>query len=543
VLHKPDHREIHEQTGRICSSEGFRHSLILTKFLRFIVEQTLAGKQLQLKEYTIALEVLRKKSDFNPQLDAIVRIHAVRLRKAISGYYAGPGADDPLMIVIPRGSYVPVFSRKSADNSNPSPIAAAPESLPDSWPILAVLPIINYSEDPRLGVIGHVLSNDLTVELTRFSELAVVSITSSLEAAERMKSRSEIALHLGADYLIAGNILMIGTQLQITIEIYAVKDKMELWADSFKIQDDESTVFGSIANIIRKVVGIVTGHFGILYRYTLPSRSQSITKNYSYANAIYLYNQYHLKYTGESVLLAIDALKASLEKNPDNAMIAAILGGTFANLKATDFTGAFDPLEVAMTYLNRAMKLDPALPYTYKAMAWVFHLKHDKEGYLRMIGKALEINPNNVSNIGDAGFSHVCVGEYEKGIDYLLDAVQLNPYFPWYFNLAFSLYYMHFGDFEEALNYSRRINQKESLWDPLFNASILGWLKRKKEAEPLVEELLRLSPTFPVRAEEILGIILLDRKMKDLILEGLTKAGMKLNQADTTKIRRLHTGT
>jgi hypothetical protein len=42
--------------------------------------------------------------------DPIVRVSAGRLRHALHNYYANGGCDDPIIIELPRGNYVPVLS-------------------------------------------------------------------------------------------------------------------------------------------------------------------------------------------------------------------------------------------------------------------------------------------------------------------------------------------------------------------------------------------------------------------------------------------------
>jgi hypothetical protein len=76
-----------------------------------VVEAALAGCADRLKAYTIAVEALGRGENFDPQTDPIVRVEAVRLRRALAAYYAGPGAHDPLIIELPRGRYVPTFRR------------------------------------------------------------------------------------------------------------------------------------------------------------------------------------------------------------------------------------------------------------------------------------------------------------------------------------------------------------------------------------------------------------------------------------------------
>src|SRR5579875_1044621 len=101
--------DVRRQLARITGSALFRASLRLRAFLTFVVEVTLSGQAHRIKAYTIAIEALGRGDDFDPQTDAIVRVEAGRLRQALSRYYAGTGRDDPLVIAIPRGGYVPVF--------------------------------------------------------------------------------------------------------------------------------------------------------------------------------------------------------------------------------------------------------------------------------------------------------------------------------------------------------------------------------------------------------------------------------------------------
>jgi hypothetical protein len=109
---RPSDPEIRAALQRITASPDFRTSPKLTAFLKFVVEATLAGQADRIKGYSIAVEALGRDDSFDPQTDAIVRVEAGRLRTALTRYYAGPGRADPLVIAIPRGSYIPVFARK-----------------------------------------------------------------------------------------------------------------------------------------------------------------------------------------------------------------------------------------------------------------------------------------------------------------------------------------------------------------------------------------------------------------------------------------------
>ncbi|HVX91599.1 MAG TPA: hypothetical protein VG985_00100 [Xanthobacteraceae bacterium] len=105
--------EIREACTRVVASPAFRASPQLSAFLRFVVEATLSGQSERIKGYTIAVEALGRDADFDPQTDPIVRVEAGRLRRALERYYGETGADDPVAIELPRGSYVPVFNRRN----------------------------------------------------------------------------------------------------------------------------------------------------------------------------------------------------------------------------------------------------------------------------------------------------------------------------------------------------------------------------------------------------------------------------------------------
>jgi eukaryotic-like serine/threonine-protein kinase len=105
---------IREQLDRILASGPFLNSRRPCQFLRYVVHSKLAGEEDGIKEYLIGIEAFERPADYDPKVDPIVRIEAGRLRKKLAEYYAGPGADDPIVIELPKGGYVPVFHERPA---------------------------------------------------------------------------------------------------------------------------------------------------------------------------------------------------------------------------------------------------------------------------------------------------------------------------------------------------------------------------------------------------------------------------------------------
>ena len=114
---------------RISESPGFRRSFRLQRFLRHVTEHAIDRPGRSLKEIEVALAVFDKDANFDPRLDPIVRVEAGRLRLRLLEYYAEAGAEETIVIDLPRGGYVPNFrvldpARRSVGVGNTEDLAA-----------------------------------------------------------------------------------------------------------------------------------------------------------------------------------------------------------------------------------------------------------------------------------------------------------------------------------------------------------------------------------------------------------------------------------
>jgi len=122
----------------------------LANLLRYVGEKYLNGQIDQIREYNIATEVFGRPETFDSNQDAIARVEAHRLRKKLKEFYESEGKDRPLQIVLPSGTYVPVFVQKEAEPPEPETVpepalAPAPESIPHPerrprWLLYLLLP-------------------------------------------------------------------------------------------------------------------------------------------------------------------------------------------------------------------------------------------------------------------------------------------------------------------------------------------------------------------------------------------------------------------
>ena len=104
-----DEDAIRAQLDRVLSSDHFDASERNRRFLRYVVEECLAGRSQQIKAYCIAVSVFNREPSFDPQSDPIVRLEAGRLRRSLEHYYLTAGRNDPIRIVVPKGGYAPRF--------------------------------------------------------------------------------------------------------------------------------------------------------------------------------------------------------------------------------------------------------------------------------------------------------------------------------------------------------------------------------------------------------------------------------------------------
>jgi len=105
------------QLAQILASPEFRASQRCQEFLRFVVEQSLAGHAGVLKERTIGVEAFGRAADYETNLDGVVRIKASEVRKRLSLYYAGSGKAAKVVIDLPVGSYVPNFAARDSSSN------------------------------------------------------------------------------------------------------------------------------------------------------------------------------------------------------------------------------------------------------------------------------------------------------------------------------------------------------------------------------------------------------------------------------------------
>ncbi len=280
----PSGDEVRGQLDRLLASAGFANAGRMSRFLKFVVEQSLAGQGERLKEYVIGVEVFDRDTNYDPRVDAIVRVEAARLRSKLAEYYAGDGRGDAVVLSLPKGGYSPVI--KIAERAAPATNSAAMNSAPGGavlspsaatatpprlasrsrvrrwlaaaglaggtalalaawspWTTLlpvgelrvAVLPFTPYpdADAPSANAVAMRLTEGVTAELVRDGRFAVVASSAARAAAAASTRPRDVAATLDADVLIEARLTTDGELLRVEARATNGPREQKLWVANF----------------------------------------------------------------------------------------------------------------------------------------------------------------------------------------------------------------------------------------------------------------------------------------------------------------------
>jgi hypothetical protein len=118
---------------RIVASRSFAKSVLLSRFLLYVCEREITGKTTEISEHQIGVHVFGRRQGYHPGEDNIVRNYARQLRNRLEQYFLEEGREEELRLSIPRGKYVPVYSR---NHFQEHPLLVVTERETDSGGVL-----------------------------------------------------------------------------------------------------------------------------------------------------------------------------------------------------------------------------------------------------------------------------------------------------------------------------------------------------------------------------------------------------------------------
>ncbi len=245
------------QLDKIFRDPHFTESAVLKKFLSFVVQETILGRANCLKEYTIAVNVLDKPHNFNPQENGIVRIHAGRLRRALCQYYREIGRHDQIVITIPKGKYVPFFNNRQTVNPFllEDELNGNTHKMDDNGRIvLAVLPFIYATNDASVKSFSDGLCLQMSTMLTRVSQVSVIAYQALKNLEASHPDFREMGTALGFNHIISGGVQSLKNKVRVSIQLMDCISYRLKWSETFERQLTKSNFFEIEDEICQRVV-------------------------------------------------------------------------------------------------------------------------------------------------------------------------------------------------------------------------------------------------------------------------------------------------
>ena len=411
-----------EQLARIVNSPGFTSSARLCRFLIHIVNKTLEGDLDSLKEFTIAMEVFDRTSDYDPNIDAIVRVEARRLRSKLKTYYEqGQGMNDPILIGLRPGSYVPVFRWLDTHRANDSRESGA-LSEPGA-PSIAVLPFVNMSPDPGQDYFCDGISEEIINSLTRVAGLKVIARTSAFQFKGVSIDIREVGQRLDADVVIEGSVRKAGNQLRIAAQAIHTESGHHLWSEMFRRELKD--VFALQEEIAQSIAAFLRLHMPkARSRVRAFSNLDAYTR---YLKARVLLNQQ----SPETLRAAVQQFRSVIERFPDYAVAYSGIAAANCFLALFGFVSGREIYPEANSAAERGYALDPESGDTCAILAGVRSVfEHRWDDADMLCERALKVQPGAAAAYMVRGMSLLCRGQINAAESALRRSSELDPLSP-----------------------------------------------------------------------------------------------------------------
>jgi TolB-like protein len=438
----PSPAEISLQLDRLMASEKLRSSERLCRFLRFVVEKAVAGAGDEIKEYSVATIVYGRPSSFDPKTDSIVRVEASRLRSKLREYYEVEGLHDEVVVELPKGAYVPAFTRRSSSVQaidplpepvgQPAPAAVEPpfasgprrsrlvlaaastllslclvlmwvyrrsSNTPPSSDLsaIAVLPFVVLNPGSAASGVSRGLAEDIAHTLSQSRQIRVAGPASAAGVETLPLLRKQ--LHVGS--VLQGTIRQSENRIRLNAQLVSTLDGYHLWSAAYEREyraaaDFQSglaqTISSEVLTNLAKLVADVEASAGREAEALTFFRNGSILLDWNYD---------HLLAGSEGAGLpefatlrkAVQYFEQAVTLNPRYARAHSALAHSYAALADGDASLAAKARASAV----RAIQLDDGLASAHAVLGYIKFL-HDWDftGAEAEFRRALEQQPRLV---------------------------------------------------------------------------------------------------------------------------------------------------
>lgn len=548
--------------ARVMASSGFSGSVRLQRFLTFIVNETLSGRGSRLKALTIAEAVYDKNVVSSPGSDALVRSEATRLRRVLANYYAGPGAGDPVKIVVPRGAYVPQFVHEEDTEEVRPPAkpvlasahialigaaaaglgalavavvllwphnpAAAMADSNTSPPSIAVLPFTVAAGSESADSTGSTFAQETAGRLARFESGLVFSPVMVGVDSKAALNESPRLQQLGAQYALIGIIRQSGGNVHVAAQLVDLKQKIVVWAQTYDraaAANDTDTVEAGIARDIAVALGQPGG---IIVARELASAKQD-APGYGCVIGVFVF----LRAPDRNARSRLHScLEKTVQDNPGYAAAWAALSMLDSSSMTDQYVtpaALHTTLDKALSEANAAVADAPQSALAHQALANAQFRRGDDDAFQSSAQEALKLNPDDPQLLADIGSKYYSIGHYDDGLALVRRGIALNSVpSAWYYRTAFLDAYRN-GDFAHALGVLDSMGANRIMIMRAFRVMALAHLDDPAATSTAVHALLAADPQFARHADYFLAEWRFNPELARKAREALNLAGVAVH--------------
>ncbi len=297
--------------------------------------------------------------------------------------------------------------------------AATEEAPTESDKSIAVLPFVNMSDDASNEYFSDGLSEELLNMLVKIPELRVAARTSSFSFKGKDLKISEIAQELNVNYVLEGSVRKSGDNVRITAQLIKTDDGFHLWSETFdRTLDDIFLVQEEIAARVADAL-----------RVTLLGHSQNERWVDPQTYALWLKGLYFLNQRGEeNYKKSEEVLLQAIELESDYAAAWELLAMVYYLQTKQDFRTRDEGYALAMSAIDRAMRIEPVLSTTWGAYGFLKkNLDWDWDAAHTSLDRAHQLEPNsNIIRVWRASLAQT-LGNLDEAIELYQQVQAVDP--------------------------------------------------------------------------------------------------------------------
>ncbi len=567
---------VRAEVERVVASSDFTASERACRFLQYVVAETLAGRADRIKAFSVAVEVFGRDETFDAQNDPVVRIEAGRLRRALEHYYLLEGKDDPVVIEIPKGGYVPVFGVRKQDSAIAEPEPAAtgvPEQpAPDarrSWgrpflfgavvalvagaltwyatgtfgpgggsragslpagPSLLVLPFSDLGDGPISAVYSTGLTDEVVSELARFKEITVYGVQTS-RSVKTETDLVAIRKTLDVQYVLEGSVRTDSDRIYVNSRLLNSETSAVLWSHQYEYPLTAAGLYAIQIKAAQEVATAIAQPYGIVFRSEAARPRSDPPDNLEAYLCTLRYYAYRAAQSAAGHKAVHDCLQQAVASFPSYATAWALLSLIYVDEVRAGFNPEPDAEQRALDAAKEAVRLDPENVRALQSLAMAYSFAHLPSEAFEVAEKAIDLNPNDTELLGQLGILIGLSGRTDEGRALLERALEKNPGHSSFYRgaLAMIAYMQH--DYKKAL---AEIDTVDMTGLPIYYAVaaiVYAQNGLDDKARAMAVQFQKMAPRFVPNlwAELAVRNIPFDAQLD--IAEGLRKAGVHVPPA------------